>query len=90
MNVISIAGRFSDTKTPRLFCLVGLGCQKHLWCYKALKSMTFHKNKNMDAQLAGLMFIAAQSARARRMRIAHSFLSYRKYLVTLKRESVFL
>ncbi len=27
------------------------------------------------AQLAGVMFIAAQSARARRMRIAHSFLT---------------
>ncbi len=35
------------------------------------------EEKNNDAQFAGLMFIAAQSARARRMRIAHSFLSYR-------------
>ena len=34
----------------------------------------------MDAQLAGVMFIAAQSARARRMRIAHSFFFYRKFL----------
>ena len=37
----------------------------------------FYKNNTIasnDAQLAGLLFIAAQSARARRMRYAHSFL----------------
>ena len=34
-------------------------------------------------------FIAAQSARARRMRCAHSLFFYRKDLVTLKRESIF-
>ena len=46
--------------------------------------------KNNDAQLAELMFIDAQSARSRRMHIAHSFLFYRKDPVTLKRESIFL
>ena len=32
------------------------------------------EEQNNDAQLAGVMFIAGQSACARRMRIAHSFL----------------
>ncbi len=62
----------------------GANFQGQIFFYSIGNSSGFPiEEKNNDAQLAGVMFIAAQSARARRMRIAHSFLSYRRYSVKI-------
>ncbi len=71
------------TQQRCLFPIIMKGNRHLFFFYRGNSSGFPIEEKNNDAQLAGLMFIAAQSARVRRMRIAHSFLSYRRYSVKI-------